>query len=38
MTKEECEIETGKAIMEMRTNVAKLEKEAEEFLNSEVEE
>ncbi len=27
MTKEECEIETSKAIMEMRTNVAKLEKE-----------
>ena len=27
MTKDECEIETSKAIMEMRTNVAKLEKE-----------
>ena len=27
MTKEECEIETSKAIMEMRTNIAKLEKE-----------
>ena len=27
MTKEECEIETSKAIMEMRTYVAKLEKE-----------
>lgn len=27
MTKEECEIETSKAIMEMRSRVAKLEKE-----------
>ena len=31
MTKEECEIETSKAIMEMRTNVAKLEKEISEL-------
>ena len=27
MTKEECEIETSKAIMEMRSCIAKLEKE-----------
>ena len=27
MTDKECEIETSKAIMEMRTNIAKLEKE-----------
>ena len=33
MTKEECEIETSKAIMEMRTNIAKLEKENAEFRN-----
>ena len=31
MTKEECEIETSKAIMEMRTNIAKLEKENAEL-------
>ena len=27
MTKEECEIETSKAIMEMRSRIAELEKE-----------
>ena len=32
MTKEECEIETSKAIMEMRKNIAKLEKEKCELL------
>ena len=31
MTKEECEIETSKAIMEMRTNIAELEKENAEL-------
>ena len=31
MTKEECEIETSKAIMEMRANIAKLEKENAEL-------
>ena len=31
MTKEECEIETSKAIMEMRTNIAKLKKENAEL-------
>ena len=31
MTKEECEIETSKAIMEMRTNVAELKKENAEL-------
>ena len=31
MTKEECEIETSKAIMEIRTNIAKLEKENAEL-------
>ena len=31
MTKEECEIETSKAIMEMRNNIAKLEKENAEL-------
>ena len=31
MTKEECEIETSKAIMEMRINIAKLEKENAEL-------
>ena len=31
MTKEECEIEASKAIMEMRTNIAKLEKENAEL-------
>lgn len=31
MTKEECEIETSKAIMEMRTNIARLEKENAEL-------
>ena len=31
MTKKECEIETSKAIMEMRTNIAKLEKENAEL-------
>ena len=34
MTKEECEIETSKAIMEMRTNIAKLEKENAELRNT----
>ena len=31
MTDKECEIETSKAIMEMRTNIAKLEKENAEL-------
>ena len=31
MTKDECEIETSKAIMEMRANIAKLEKENAEL-------
>ena len=31
MTKEECEIETSKAIMEMRTHIVKLEKENAEL-------
>ena len=31
MTKEECEIETSKAIMEMRTHIAELEKENAEL-------
>ena len=31
MTKEECEIETSKAIMEMRTIIAKLKKENAEL-------
>ena len=31
MTKEECEIETSKAIMEMRNRIAKLEKENSEL-------
>ena len=31
MTKEECEIETSKAIMEMRNNIAELEKENAEL-------
>ena len=31
MTKDECEIETSKAIMEMRTNIAELEKENAEL-------
>ena len=30
MTKEECEIETSKAIMEMRKRIAELEKELEQ--------
>ena len=34
MTKEECEIETSKAIMEMRANIAKLEKENAELRNT----
>ena len=34
MTKEECEIETSKAIMEMRTNIAELEKENAELRNT----
>ena len=32
MTKEECEIETSKAIMEMRNQIAELEKEKCELL------
>ena len=32
MTKEECEIETSKAIMEMRSRIAELEKEKCELL------
>lgn len=31
MTKEECEIETSKAIMEMRSHIAELEKENAEL-------
>lgn len=31
MTKEECEIETSKAIMEMRSRIAELEKENAEL-------
>ena len=31
MTKEECEIETSKAIMEMRSRIAELEEEKEEL-------
>ena len=33
MTKEECEIETSKAIMEMRSHIAELEKENAELKN-----
>ena len=33
MTKEECEIETSKAIMEMRNHIAELEKENAELKN-----
>ena len=33
MTKEECEIETSKAIMEMRSRIAELEKEKAELKN-----
>lgn len=32
MTKEECEIETSKAIMEMRSRIAELEKEKRKLL------
>lgn len=37
MTKEECEIETSKAIMEMRKRIAELEAYNEKLLNSDIE-